>query len=264
MALQPRSDAERVGKALAPRLLRAAHLRAALVALPLGLARRRDEHVHDAGDLVGIDQAPAARGALVGGSHDGVLEAKPAADRALAGRQGEGLRVVLERQLELRYLAHLGGRDLVVLDDGTARHDGSVLAEDGLAKPRLGHGRERGALGQRRLEDVRLEARRLVHVRDRALPLELRPLAGELELHVERERLGALLGDGDLVVVLREAAEDAERRDRWGQAEALHVERWLGGAGLVRWQDKCQCASLQDSAAAHRQRLRRHSGAVPG
>ena len=61
-----RPDTERVGGALAPRLLRAAHLGAAFVALPLGLACRRDEHERDAGDLVRIDHAPAARRPLVG------------------------------------------------------------------------------------------------------------------------------------------------------------------------------------------------------
>ena len=43
-----RPDTERVGGALAPRLLRAAHLGAAFVAFPLGLACRRDEHERDA------------------------------------------------------------------------------------------------------------------------------------------------------------------------------------------------------------------------
>ena len=59
-------DHKRVGGALAPRFLRAAHLGAAFVALPLGLARRRDEHERDAGDLVRVDHAPAARRPLVG------------------------------------------------------------------------------------------------------------------------------------------------------------------------------------------------------
>ena len=44
----------------------------------------------------------------------------------MARRQGEGLRAVLERQLELGQLAHLRRGDLVVLDDGAARDDGAL------------------------------------------------------------------------------------------------------------------------------------------